>query len=609
MGNIKAEDFKISMKDLAKFKEMGDIIMVAHYYKDKEMCLEDIEYLESLVVPNGRVFKEPSDLTTLGILNCHGHRAIIGSDVKKWDEYEKSRFGELKFNVKGYENFIKLVDKDVQLIKDSINKYYVEEIEVYGDAENKEHGFPFPIFEDVNVIFGDKGCGKSEILKSLNNYYQEKGEKPVYYTGGDKDKWFEALLMFNKDDYNVADLFEKDISKSLVEIINFTDYEGTKLKDYRDYFAEKRKNKNQQRMLIKDLSKLHTSNLDKYELFKVQYDSLNKFVGEIENFEVVNRNKALYQNMEPFLNQLLNESYSLVLDEWIQQQSSRLVDDVVDKMNRYIAENTGYSVQPMETGFGKFVKERLGLMKNIEAINNFLKKEKTLNPNYIGSVGDKGEDYVVEKIYFINEENASSVNSKKMVNKNITKMRKIIQSLSNVTSSINLNSVGAQVTKLKNECAEYEVKSLSDFLVVEKRFELEGLDYKPSKGEKSILALQYDLLSKSDQSIFLIDEPELSLGSIYINKHIVPLINNLARSRKVVVVATHDGNIAVRTRPLSTVFKSTYNNTYNTYVGNMFTDELVNIEDKTDILSWKKESVKYLEGGESAFEERGYLYD
>ena len=93
--------------------------------------------------------------------------------------------------------------------------------------------------------------------------------------------------------------------------------------------------------------------------------------------------------------------------------------------------------------------------------------------------------------------------------------------------------------------------------------------YKPSKGELAILSLQHDLLTKKDYDIFLIDEPEANLGSTYINDEIVPLLNELARSKKKIVVATHDANIAIRTRPSCSILKVVNNDQYETYIGNM----------------------------------------
>ena len=150
---------------------------------------------------------------------------------------------------------------------------------------------------------------------------------------------------------------------------------------------------------------------------------------------------------------------------------------------------------------------------------------------------------------------------------------------------------------------------MADFISIKKDFTINSVSYKPSKGEKSILALQHELLSQKEKNVFLVDEPDLSLGSTYINEVIVPLFKDLSRAQKILVVATHDANVAVRTRPLNSILKVTDNNCYKTYIGNMFTDKLVNIENEEDILSWKEQSIKYLEGGIEAFSERGDLYE
>lgn len=47
---------------------------------------------------------------------------------------------------------------------------------------------------------------------------------------------------------------------------------------------------------------------------------------------------------------------------------------------------------------------------------------------------------------------------------------------------------------------------------------------------------------------------------------------------------------------------------YSTYVGNPFSNNLVNLDNGSDQLDWKKVSMKTLEGGEEAFGERGKIY-
>ena len=122
-----------------------------------------------------------------------------------------------------------------------------------------------------------------------------------------------------------------------------------------------------------------------------------------------------------------------------------------------------------------------------------------------------------------------------------------------------------------------------------------------------ILLLQQKL--GKDADAYFLDEPELGMGNSYIDTNIRPLISALARRHKVVVVATHNANIAVRTLPYTSIFRVHENGVYTTYVGNPFNDMLVNLDNPTDIRSWTTESMHTLEGGEEAFYERKNIYE
>ncbi|MCC6489682.1 MAG: ATP-binding protein, partial [Candidatus Hydrogenedentes bacterium] len=108
--------------------------------------------------------------------------------------------------------------------------------------------------------------------------------------------------------------------------------------------------------------------------------------------------------------------------------------------------------------------------------------------------------------------------------------------------------------------------------------------------------------------VYILDEPERSLGNEYISDVIVPLIKEHARAGKKVFIATHDANIAVRTLPYSSIYRCHGQDGYLTYIGNPFSNNLVNPDDMNDRLDWKKVSMKTLEGGEEAFGERGTIY-
>src|SRR5690606_30073849 len=91
------------------------------------------------------------------------------------------------------------------------------------------------------------------------------------------------------------------------------------------------------------------------------------------------------------------------------------------------------------------------------------------------------------------------------------------------------------------------IDSVYGLLLFRRRFVLDGNVYDPSNGECSMLNLHCELEEEKD--VYLLDEPEKSLGNEYINDVIIPLINEKARQGKKVFISTHDANIAVRTLP------------------------------------------------------------
>ena len=109
-------------------------------------------------------------------------------------------------------------------------------------------------------------------------------------------------------------------------------------------------------------------------------------------------------------------------------------------------------------------------------------------------------------------------------------------------------------------CREHNIKDVAPFIGLSKLIVGEGkeggkdhLPYEPSNGEKGILLLQKSLSSPADA--YLIDEPELGMGNSYIDQCIRPKLSDLAKEHKIVVVATHNANIAVRTLPYQTIFR------------------------------------------------------
>ena len=132
------------------------------------------------------------------------------------------------------------------------------------------------------------------------------------------------------------------------------------------------------------------------------------------------------------------------------------------------------------------------------------------------------------------------------------------------------------------------------------------MDYKPSSGEATMIILDEAL--REDYDVYILDEPEKSLGNNYVSDILVKRLNDLAKMKKVVIVATHNANVAVRTMPYRSVLKVYDNGEYKTYIGNPYVNKLINIKNIKDVKDWKAESIRILEGGKEAFDERSDIY-
>ncbi|MGI6127971.1 MAG: ABC transporter ATP-binding protein, partial [Planifilum sp.] len=114
----------------------------------------------------------------------------------------------------------------------------------------------------------------------------------------------------------------------------------------------------------------------------------------------------------------------------------------------------------------------------------------------------------------------------------------------------------------------------------------------------------------AEADIYILDEAELGMSNSYVDTVIRERIQKLARARKTIILATHNANLAVRTLPYLSVYREHINgNTYRTYIGNPFTNKLVDIEDSSNVLNWTEKSLEVLEGSSDAFYNRKDIYE
>lgn len=166
-----------------------------------------------------------------------------------------------------------------------------------------------------------------------------------------------------------------------------------------------------------------------------------------------------------------------------------------------------------------------------------------------------------------------------------------------------------KLLELSNKLNSYQIVSLTDFLCSRVYPGLSnGRLYRPSSGEKAMLILNEIVLEKKNNEIFVLDEPEMSVGNMFINDILIPTIRELANQNKKIFISTHDANIAIRTNPYVAIYREDCgDDCYKTFIGSSFYDEMTCLESK-ECIDYVITSMKVLEGGREAFDERGETY-
>ena len=375
LGNQSPDEFVCNVSTMCSTFNDLEVVYIPHYFKDHQLCDKDMELLNSKSYSSSRILREPSDIKSIGVLNANGYKSIIGSDVKDWNKYENYNFAELKYPIKSFENFMKLLDKDTTFIKDLINDDLYETITVYGQTKNKKYPFKINIYNDVNVIFGDKGSGKTEILESLEKFFiNEKGMDVVKYSGGDKTKWFSDLLKVNVNDYTHEIFDIDDYSEKFKTINEYKDYLPTKIEEYRHYITNTSTNIKRKKLLILKQDKTFTSNFNLYEQYRKDYKTICEFLEKIPDITAYKNNSEKYSQMISQINQLKEEAYVISLKEWKKQWADSLTDNAIEKLITYSSESDGTPIMPKETGFYQFAMNRINLFNSIQQIQNELNK-------------------------------------------------------------------------------------------------------------------------------------------------------------------------------------------------------------------------------------------
>lgn len=594
---------------LEQFDDLGPLY-VAHYKQKKPNLSEEaLEKLISRSKNPSRVIKEVANSISAGIYISHGHASIYGSDIHDWAKYEQEarKLPDLRLPVESFEHFCLLLEKDATTINTVLDQKVAEDLLL--DPFDGTTLIKLRVYNDINVVFGPKGTGKSCILEAIAKHFCDNGiEAEVYLSASDRlDDIFDIKgknLTLNLDTHDIN--YCKD---EIEELREAQEVSVTSLSKYVIFFRTKTTSKNAKRINLKDIEP------EKMGAAKRSFGEFNDAVGKTSEFiAFLEEHPAVQAELEEDELKELVETLSAIRErfgsrEWSSYAAWKevaLMNSAIEKFRTEVERKTGTPAKPITTGFKEYAINRAAIEANAAAIIRSFDTKIPVETQSVGSLGsNKGELELRTELKFQNGWITDSSFGKL---KNIKKgsLKSFAKKVREIQKHAYRNDLFQHITEL-NRIEDIEnIETVYELLLFRRYFALDGKPYAPSSGESSMVMLQKEL--ETDKEVYILDEPERSLGNEYINDVIVPLIKERARAGKKVFISTHDANIAVRTLPYCSVYRCHGPGGYSTYIGNPFSNDLVNPDDESDKHDWKKVSMRTLEGGEEAFGERGKIY-
>ena len=215
------DTFIVSISETVDKLDYLDCIYIAHYLSKKpNLGDEEIEKLTKAVSNPKRIIKEATNSISAGIYISHGHNSIYGSDIQNWEDYISisKTLPELRLPVESFEQFSLLLNKDEATINTLLNKKVKENIEIV-PFDNLAEIVRLDIYNDINILFGSKGTGKTDILKALSKYFNSKGHKTSVYQSSELHLKETFDLKGNSFDISAKDLGIDDCSEEIEFII------------------------------------------------------------------------------------------------------------------------------------------------------------------------------------------------------------------------------------------------------------------------------------------------------------------------------------------------------------------------------------------------------
>lgn len=612
-AGLTPDEVRLELKDVIDSFDSLNPIYIPHGrgkrsgHNDKSIPESAEKELQNSTANPSRIIHEPTH-HSLGVLSRNGYRVILGSDIKDWTKYDPSKLLDIRFPIASYKAFAKLVEGDI----DTYNSFVKSdggELELIVFPTENAKSQKVCLLKGMNVLFGQKGTGKTKLIEAVETDLQGKGIKAKLYKSGNARKDYDEDLEPDRSLCLAETVGAEDCKVEFQTIAKWEEKPIISLDEtYIRYHKATITNKNRKRLAIADISNRAVFN--KENELKEAKEDLSRI--RIAKKKTAKAHLDRYLSSEDIevlvslLNKAEDEANRRIVQMLVEKYSIRLQAFSIDSVKKHAERLCDSPSAPNGAGFIDFARNRLALAQASSTILENISGQSCSRSELFGVLTDKGSILKITQYQMIGEkDNPADYFARQKTP--LEEARKRIKSLNKSVFSI---TVKDKVDEVNHHLKEKSIESVNDFVGVKCFTVLKNSmeQYVPSDGELAIIML--DRYLNENYEYYLLDEPERGLGNSYVDSEIRPKLIALARSGKTILIATHNANLAVRTEPVYSILLEYHGeNDFALYSGSPFSNQLINTMDATDIRNWCDESMNILEGGPDAFYDRKDMYE
>ena len=228
---------------------------------------------------------------------------------------------------------------------------------------------PLLIYPDVNIIFGPKGTGKTEILDSLYARMLADGKSCKSYIATERGDEFSALLSLKEMEIDLNKVHASPCQDEFEILAGWTDCNPTQFSNYLEWNKTKGNSHNKSRMKITEAVLDHFEKNKKYETHANDKKIIDKITVELQDIEIkeylpddeADHLLALMEHLQS--NLILQRKKDLIM-----QYSSNMTNWTIDKMKALADKNSDTISRPSTAGLKTFAQKRIQLFHVVKKV-------------------------------------------------------------------------------------------------------------------------------------------------------------------------------------------------------------------------------------------------